>query len=54
MLGFCGGAFGRDEYGDKRVEAIGRDWVVARDTSTNDPLFYSGDPDRLMEYTTEG
>jgi hypothetical protein len=28
--GFCGGWFGRDSYDDKRVEAIGVDWVVTR------------------------
>lgn len=31
LYGFCNGFFGRDSYGDKRVEAIGSDWVVARD-----------------------
>jgi len=30
LYGFCGGAFGRDSYDDKRVEAVGVDWVVAR------------------------
>ena len=28
--GYCGGAFGRDGFGDKRVEALGSDWVVIR------------------------
>lgn len=28
--GYCGGRFGRDGYGTKRVEAIGADWVVVR------------------------
>ena len=31
LFGFCGGFFGRDSYQDKRIEAIGADWVVARD-----------------------
>lgn len=31
LYGFCGGDFGRDSYSDKRVEAVGADWVVARD-----------------------
>lgn len=30
LYGFCGGAFGRDSYRTKRVEAVGVDWVVAR------------------------
>lgn len=30
LYGFCGGFFGRDDYNDKRVEAIGTDWVVVR------------------------
>ena len=30
LYGFCGGAFGRDSYDDKRVEAVGVDWVVVR------------------------
>ena len=29
--GFCGGWFGRDSYGQKHVEAVGNDWVVARE-----------------------
>lgn len=31
LYGYCGGWFGRDSYRDKRVEAVGVDWVVARD-----------------------
>ena len=30
FLGYCGGYFGRDAYGEKRVEAFGADWVVVR------------------------
>jgi hypothetical protein len=30
LYGFCGGVFGRDGYGRKRIEAFGADWVVAR------------------------
>lgn len=30
LYGFCGGFFGRDSYDDKRIEAVGSDWVVAR------------------------
>lgn len=28
--GYCCGYFGRDGYGDKRVEAFGADWIVVR------------------------
>lgn len=31
MYGFCAGFFGRDARGDKRVEAVGWDWVVVRE-----------------------
>jgi hypothetical protein len=30
FLGYCGGYFGRNAYGEKRVEAFGADWIVAR------------------------
>jgi len=54
LYGFCGGSFGSDfakSYDDKRVEAIGADWVVARDTD-GEPLFYKGDPDDLTRHRT--
>jgi len=31
LYGFCNGHFGRDSYENKRVEAVGVDWVVCRD-----------------------
>ena len=31
LYGYCGGYFGRESYAIKYVEAIGQDWVVARD-----------------------
>ena len=31
LKGFCGGFFGRDSYGAKRIEAIGHDWIVVRE-----------------------
>jgi hypothetical protein len=38
--GFCGGEFGRDSYADKRVEAFGDDWIVAREQSEDaEPVF---------------
>jgi len=47
LYGYCGGEFGRDSYGDKRVEAIGGDWVVARETASEQVVFYKGDPEDL-------
>ena len=56
LYGYCGGFFGRDDYNDKRVEAIGADWVVVRYDSTGEVGFCSfvGDSwslDDLEEYT---
>jgi hypothetical protein len=36
LYGFCGGYFGRDSYGTKRVEAVGIDWVVAREEGSGE------------------
>jgi hypothetical protein len=42
--GFAHGAFGRDHYNCVRVEAVGPDWIVARDPdcSGREPSFTSG------------
>jgi hypothetical protein len=33
LYGFCGGHFGRESYwGPNRVESIGYDWIVVRDS----------------------
>jgi hypothetical protein len=55
LYGFCGGYFGRDSYNDKRVEAVGADWVVAREDRYRDSgvVFYGGDPELLTEYRTK-
>lgn len=37
LYGYCGGAFGRDSYGDKIVVAMGRDWIVCREKGA--PVF---------------
>lgn len=31
LYGYCNGYFGRDSYDDKRIEAVGSDWVVVRE-----------------------
>ena len=48
---FCGGAFG-DSYDDLRVEAIGADWVVAREAEGAEgrPVFAAVDPEQLVRY----
>jgi hypothetical protein len=55
LFGFCGGEFGRDSYNDKRVEAIGSDWVIVRSEGYREtyPLLYSGDPEELCQYRTK-
>jgi hypothetical protein len=35
--GFCGGLYGRESFGCRRVEAVGADWVLTR---TLDPTFW--------------
>ncbi len=35
LYGYCGGFFGRVGYDDKRIEALGFDWVVCRDRMNN-------------------
>jgi hypothetical protein len=57
LKGFCGGFFGRDSYDDKRVEAVGVDWVVVR-TEDGTPLFARDDEilkvhERLQEFVGE-
>lgn len=49
LHGFCGGAFGRDSYDHKRVEAMGKGWLVARN-ERGVPEFYSGKKKRLEAY----
>lgn len=54
LYGYCGGWFGRDSYEDKRVEAIGSDWVVARSEYglVVVATFENGfTPDYLCQYT---
>lgn len=52
LRGFCHGAFGRDSYDDKRVEAIGADWVVARESDGVVRVYY-GSAEELAETTID-
>ncbi len=53
LYGYCGGWFGRDSYETKRVEALGADWVVAREVNSHIPVFAWRAPEQLVEYATE-
>jgi hypothetical protein len=48
LYGYCNGNFDNDLYGDKRVEAIGADWVVVREDES--VLVYRGNPESLTRY----
>lgn len=50
LYGFCGGYFGRDSYDDKRVEAIGGDWVVARTERGEIHVCSGRSPECLTEF----
>ncbi len=39
LHGYCNGYFGRDSFFNKRVEAFGADWIVARTKESGVPLF---------------
>ncbi len=54
LWGYCNGFFGRDSYSPKRVEALGVDWVVARQLDEEAaPEFASFDtPTDLSAYLT--
>ncbi len=51
LYGFCGGCFGRDSYDNKRVEAIGVDWVIAREIDSGQVVTYEGSPEDLERYS---
>lgn len=45
--GFCRGLFGRDSYGNRRIEAMGYDWIVTRDE--NDMVEMASGAERLSD-----
>ena len=54
LYGYCGGAFGRDSYSNKRVEGIGADWVVARELEGHEDIVLANfSPEQLEEYSKE-
>ena len=48
LHGFCGGWFGRESYGCKRVEALGADWIVAREVKGGQVVFASDEKDKKV------
>ena len=53
LHGYCGGMFW-DSHDCKRVEAIGADWVVARELGRGaEPLFVWTAPEKLLEHANE-
>lgn len=54
VYGFCGGIFGREfnSYGDKRVEAVGFDWVVLRDEDGGIHFAEGNELQQLEKHTT--
>lgn len=40
LYGYCNGFFGRDSYCNKRVEAVGADWLVVRDADGDAQFCY--------------
>jgi hypothetical protein len=53
LYGFCNGYFGCGSYEDKIIEAVGVDWIVARD-STGHPVFAKFDrPDEVRDFIAQ-
>lgn len=54
LYGYCGGHFGRDSYEDKRIEAFGVDWIVARGSDSEGVHFTDfQDVDQRDEFVAE-
>jgi hypothetical protein len=54
LYGYCNGYFGRDSYSDKRIEAIGIDWIVVRELDSDEkPNFVSFSDRQEMETMIE-
>jgi len=50
IYGYCEGYFGRDSYGEKIIEAIGANWIVARDIDNRTVSFATFDTqDEMIE-----
>lgn len=47
--GFASGYFGRDSYDCRYVEAVGKDWLVTRNTQGRVELISKSDADRILD-----
>lgn len=47
LYGYCNGYFGRDSYGDKRIEVVGYDYIVCRNDEGY-PEFLSGEKNKQL------
>ena len=52
LEGYCSGAFGREYTNTYRVEAVGADWVVARNQKGT-PYFFEGSPEFLLPHVLD-
>lgn len=46
---YCAGYFGSQSYADKVIEAIGKDWIVAREVNFGTPVLATFDSREEME-----
>lgn len=53
LYGFCGGCFQNDSHTDKRVEAIGADWIVVREIESGIPDVAFTSTEQLEKYTVK-
>ena len=53
LYGYCGGYFGRDSYGNKRIEGVGIDWIVCRDSSGEVDFAYGDDIHTALKRYTQ-
>ena len=52
LYGYCNGFFG-DSYEDKRIEAIGVDWIVTRDEDGDVSFAYFEDRETMIKLIKE-
>lgn len=54
IRGYCGGIWGNEGlvFDERRVEAIGADWVVVRNNGGNAEMFH-GSPDDLIWHRSD-
>ena len=53
LHGYCDGYFGRNSTDDKRIEAFGADWIVARPIDGGSPGFADFEDHAQMQEMVE-